>query len=178
TQARIEMHRMTVRRIKEVKERLAELETQLADEEALKHLVHGFQDKNMKKMAIEAISQRLMVLINRYASMVFPEQFQFEFQWDTDIRIIVHRPNGQEPSDVRRLSGAESAIFTLVIVCALLNFVPEHKRCSLMVLDEPDAHMSPEMTEAMDSVVKILNTMVPSIVIITPKSERVFPDSK
>ncbi|MGF3919751.1 hypothetical protein, partial [Staphylococcus aureus] len=60
TQARIEMHRMTVRRIKEVKERLAELETQLADEEALKHLVHGFQDKNMKKMAIEAISQRLM----------------------------------------------------------------------------------------------------------------------
>ncbi|QBQ74677.1 DNA repair protein [Burkholderia phage BcepSauron] len=177
-QAKIEMHRTVRARIADMKERVAEMEAQLAEEEALKHLVQGFQDKNLKKMAIEAISQRLMVLINRYASRVFPEAFQFEFQWDTDIRIIVHRPNGKEPSDVRKLSGAEAAIFTLVIVCALLNFVPDHKRCSLMVLDEPDAHMSPEMAEAMYNVVKILNTMVPSIVIITPKTDRVFQDSK
>lgn len=177
-QASIEMHRAVRSRVKEAQVRLAEMKAQLEDEEPLKHLVHGFQDKNIKKMAIEAISQRLMVLVNRYASRVFPEPFRFEFQWDSEIKILVHRPGSEEPTDVRRLSGAESVIFTLILVCSLLNFVPHHKRCSMMILDEPSARMSTEMTEVMYNMVKILNTMIPSIVIVTPKSEEIYAGAK
>jgi ABC-type uncharacterized transport system ATPase subunit len=48
----------------------------------------------------------------------------------------------------------------------------------MMILDEPSARMSTEMTEVMYNMVKILNTMIPSIVIVTPKSEEIYDGAK
>jgi DNA repair exonuclease SbcCD ATPase subunit len=170
-QAKIALHRTMSERVKEMRTRLSEMKTQLADEDALRLLVKGCEVQ--KRMAIESISQRLMILVNKYAAAILPENFRFEFDWGTQVSLIVHRKYGNKTlsSDVRKLSGAESVLFTLILVCALLNFVPAHKRCSVLILDEPTARLSKEMTEVFYSMVKILNTLIPSIIIITPKDD-------
>lgn len=176
-QAKIEIHDTMADRVQDMRQRLVKMKRELRDVEPLKLLVQGFQDKNLKKMAIEAIGQRLMGLVNKFAAPVFPEQFTFEFKWDTQIQLIVHRKNG-EPSDVRRLSGAESTIFTLILVGALLAFVPSRKRCSLLILDEPSARMHKETTELFQKVLSVLNKTIPSIVVITPRSEEIYEGAK
>jgi DNA repair exonuclease SbcCD ATPase subunit len=176
-QAKLEIHDTIKERVLAMRDRLVKMKKELRDIEPLKILVQGFQDKNLKKMAIEAIGQRLMTLVNKFAAPVFPESFSFEFRWDTQIQLIVHRKNG-EPSDVRRLSGAESTIFTLILVGALLAFVPSHKRCSVMILDEPSARMSKETTELFHKVLAVLNKTIPSIVVVTPRSEEIYDGAK
>jgi DNA repair exonuclease SbcCD ATPase subunit len=176
-QAKLEIHDTMRTRVLEMRDRLIEMKRELKDIEPLKILVQGFQDKNLKKMAIEAIGQRLMGMVNKIALPVFPENFTFEFKWDTQIQLIVHRKNG-EPSDVRRLSGAESTIFTLVLVGALLAFVPSNKRCSMLILDEPSARMHPETTELFKKVLAVLNKIIPSIVVITPRSQEVYDGAR
>jgi len=170
-QAKFEVQETLTERLADMKVRLREMRSELEDEEPLKLLVQGFSDRNIKKMIIEAISQRLMALVNKYSAMIMPEQFRFEFKWESDIKILCHRPDSKEPIDVRRLSGAESTLFTLILVCALLAFVPSKKRCSVLILDEPTARLSDEMTQVFVKLVRILNTLIPSIVIMTPKNE-------
>jgi DNA repair exonuclease SbcCD ATPase subunit len=170
-QAKLEVQETLSERLADMRTRLREMREELKDEEPLKLLVQGFQDKNIKKMIIEAISQRLMALVNKYAAMILPEQFTFEFKWESDIKILCHRPESKEPIDVRRLSGAESTLFTLILVCALLAFVPSKKRSSVLILDEPTARLSDEMTQVFVKLVRIMNTLIPSIVILSPKME-------
>jgi hypothetical protein len=172
-QAKIEIHRTLKDQVLDMRSRLKTMKEQLAEEEPLKHLVQGYQDKNIKKMAIEAISQRLMVLVNKYAQMVLPEKFTFEFVWDSQIRLLVHRHYGKKvkTSDVRKLSGAESTLFTLILVCALLAFVPSHKRCNVLILDEPAARLSKRLREVFKNMLVILNQLIPSIIVITPHDE-------
>jgi DNA repair exonuclease SbcCD ATPase subunit len=173
TQAKLEVHRTIAERQAETRERLVELKTQLKDEEPLRHLVNGYQDKNLKKMAVQAISTRLMQLINKYSRVVFPEDYTFSFEWGSQISLLVHRKYGKRvlTSDVRKLSGAESKLFTIILVLALLAFVPAHKRCSLLILDEPSANLSREMTQALNDLIPVLLTLIPSVVLITPKEE-------
>lgn len=178
-QARIELHKTISERQAEIRTKLVEMKKELADEQPLKLLVQGYQDKNIKKMAVEAISERLMALINRYAKLVFPEDFTFSFEWGTQIRLLVHRKYGRKisTSDVRKLSGAESKLFTIVLVLSLLSFVPSHKRTNLLVLDEPSANLSKEMTQSLQELIPVLNKFIPSIVIITPRSDERFNDA-
>jgi hypothetical protein len=172
--ARIEVQNSYSAQARRLRARLKEMRTELADEEALKILVHAYDDRNIKKMVVEAISQKLMGIVNRIAKKVMPEDYEFTFEWNTQINILVHRRYGKETkpvTDVRRLSGAEGTLFTLILACALLAFVPERKRAGLMILDEPSARLSSEMIEHLKQAVAVLSTMIPSIVIITPKDE-------
>lgn len=175
-QAKLEVHQTVKGRVLDMRTRLVEMKRDLHDEEPLRLLVQGYQDKNIKKMAVEAISQRLMALVNQYAGSVFPESYRFEFEWGTQVSMIVHRKYGKKvlTSDVRKLSGAESKLFTIVLVLALLAFVPSHKRCSMMILDEPSANLSKEMTQAFQDLLPILNTVIPSIIVVTPKSDEIY----
>lgn len=147
--------------------RLVELRSKLKEEQALKLLVAGYSDKGLKRMAIESISSRLMGIVNHYAQQVLPG-YTFSFNWGTQISILAHRPNG-EVSDVRKLSGAESMLFTLILIPALLAFTPQHKRVSLLVLDEPAASFSEATLTAFHELLPHLAKLIPSIVVITPK---------
>jgi DNA repair exonuclease SbcCD ATPase subunit len=177
--AQLEVHLTIKTRVLEMRERLVTMKRELKDEEPLRLLVQGYQDKNIKKMAVKAISQRLMALVNKYAISVFPESYVFEFEWGTQVSLIVHRKYGKKTltSDVRKLSGAESKLFTIVLVLALLSFVPSHKRSSVMILDEPSANMSKEMTESFQALLPVLNTLIPSIIVVTPKSDEIYEDA-
>jgi len=172
-QAHIEVHRTVEDQVQTMRKRLVVMKRELAEEEPLRLLVQGFSDKHMKKMAIEAISAQLMKVVNKYAKIVFAEDYFFDFIWDTKLQMRVHRRYGKrvDVSDVRKLSGAESKLFTLILVLALLTFVPEHKRSSLLILDEPTANFSEETTRAFQELLPVLNKLIPTIVVITPKPE-------
>jgi DNA repair exonuclease SbcCD ATPase subunit len=156
--------------IEELRERATELAEKLKEESKIKFLVEAYSDKNIKKLVVEQIGARLMALVNKYAQQVFEESYRFEFQWDTDISILAYRANGKV-SDVRKLSGAESTLFTIILVCALLSFVPAKKRCNFMILDEPTSHMSAHNKEILHNALKLLTGLIPSIIIVTPKME-------
>lgn len=175
--AKLDLHKTMKSRAKDMKSRLLEMKASLKDEEALKHLVNGYKD--MKKMAMESISHRLMQLVNKYAMSILPEDYKFSIEWGTKVSLMVHRRYKKYnlQSDVRKLSGAESTLFTLILVCALLAFVPSKKRCSMLILDELSVRLSHEMTEVFHKMLKILNALIPSIIVITPKSDEYYPDT-
>ena len=175
--ATVEMQAQLRLKARATRDRLTELKELAKDEEALKLLVQAYSDKAMKKIAVQAISQRLMSTVNKYARIIFPEDYQFSFNWDTSqISILVHRKYGNKvkTSDVRKLSGAESKLFTLLLVISLLSFVPSNKRSSVLILDEPTSNFSEETSEAFKSLLPILNKVIPSIVIVTPKSKEIY----
>ena len=98
--------------------------------------------------------------------------------WDTQLQLLCTRRVGSQEltSDVRKLSGAESKLFTLILILSLLSFVPPKRRPSIMILDEPTANFSTETTQAFMRLLDVLKTVIPSIVIITPRDD-VYPDS-
>lgn len=176
--------------MKALRKRLRKLKEELADEEALKILIEGYSDKEMKRMAVRLISRRLMIEVNKYARSVFPEDYEFDFEWkSSNLNMIVHRrydvpqKNGKtkkkvKSSDVRKLSGAESKLFTIVLVMALLTFVPASRRCNLMILDEPSANMSPETLRSFQDLLPLLNQIIPSIIVVTPDSTERYRNAK
>jgi DNA repair exonuclease SbcCD ATPase subunit len=168
--SRLSVENSLAQQIEELQARADELSVKLKEESRIKFLVDAYSDKNIKKMIVEQIVVRLMSLVNQYSQQVFEESYKFEFIWDTDISILAHRANGKV-TDVRKLSGAESTLFTIILVCALLSFVPARKRCNFMILDEPTSHMSAHNKEILHNALKLLTGLIPSIIIVTPKME-------
>jgi DNA repair exonuclease SbcCD ATPase subunit len=162
-----------------MKDRLLEMRAELINEEPLKLLVEAYSDKAMKRMAIKSVSTKLMHEINKYAKLIFPEDFDFGFSWESSkISLTVTRKYRQGKkvktltSDVRKLSGAESKLYTFILVLAHLTFVPARKRSNVLILDEPDSNMSAETSEAFKKLLPILNKVIPSIIVITPRTEQ------
>jgi ABC-type sugar transport system ATPase subunit len=123
-------------------------------------------------MAVDEISRRLMATVNKYAAIAFPN-YRFEFVWGAQVRLLVHRPKGT--TDVRKLSGAESKLFTLILTMSQLMFKPKSKRLSLLILDEPSASFSKETLERFHRLLPYMQQLIPSILIVTPKSEERYP---
>ena len=172
------LHKNSIEQVNKVKARLRELKTQLADEPWLNKLVEIFSDKQMKRAMVNQISQKLCQLMNKYAALVFNQDYRFELIWDTQLQLLCTRRVGKQvlTSDVRKLSGAESKLFTIILVLSLLSFVPSDKRPKVMILDEPSANFSTETTQAFIKLLDVLKQVVPCIVIITPRDD-VYPDS-
>lgn len=173
-EAKIERANSLVERVKEIKERLAELTPKIRKISYVKELLEGYDDKAMKRLVIQAISTRLMQQVNKYAKLVFNDDFRFELVWDSSqVQLLVHRhfQDRVDTSDVRRLSGAETKLFTIVLVLAMLSFVPSHKRSSMIVLDEPTANFSAANRALFEELLPVVNKVIPSIVIITPRTE-------
>jgi len=164
---KLEVHNTVKARASTMRKRLQEFSAELADEEALLFALEAYDDKAMKKMAVEAISEKMMATINKMSAIVFND-FRFEFVWDTEIRLLVHRGN-RPPTDVRTLSGAESKLFTLMLVFSLLMFVPTKKRLSLLILDEPCANFGQGMIERFHALLPHMLVLIPSILVLTPK---------
>lgn len=183
--ARLEVNRSVTEGLEKMKTRLLEMRAELINEEPLKLLVEAYSDKAMKRMAIKSVSTKLMQEINKYAKLIFPEDFEFGFSWESSkISLTVTRKYRQGKkvkqltSDVRKLSGAESKLYTFILVLAHLTFVPLRKRSNVLILDEPDSNMSAETSDAFKKLLPILNKVIPSIVVITPRTEQRYEGAK
>lgn len=165
--AKLEVHESVKVRASKMRDRLITLKDKMQEEQALQLLLEGYADKNVKRMIIEAISSHLMETVNYYAKFVF-DNYKFEFIWGTQIQILVHRPK-LGTTDVRKLSGAQSKLFTLILVLSLLKFVPSNKRLSMLIMDEPTASFHDKTIDQFHKLLPHLNQIIPSIVVITPK---------
>lgn len=166
--AKLKLHKTVKARAVAMRERLQEIAKATARQQELELIIDSYSDKAMKRMAIESISKHLMDSVNKYAAMVF-EDYSFEFVWGTQIQMLVRRPTGV--SDVRKLSGAESLLFTLILILSQLIFVPSSKRINLLVLDEPTASFSKETEELFIKLLAHITQVIPSVLIITPKKD-------
>lgn len=177
-EAQLDLDEQARENLSGVKSRLKELKEKIKDEPYLKRLVEIFSDKIIKRKLVESISKKLCDLLNKYSSLVFNTSYKFQLVWNTQIQFIVERKVGNQTlvSDVRKLSGAESKLFTVILVLSLLSFIEKDRRPSVMILDEPTANFSQETTESFMRILDILKTIIPSIVIITPRDD-VYPDS-
>lgn len=161
-----------------ITKRLKELSSQLKDEPYIKALVELFSDKAMKRTMVSQISSTLCASLNKYAKVIFDQDYKFNLIWDTQLQLLCTRRVGTQEltSDVRKLSGAESKLFTLILILSLLSFVPPSRRPSVMILDEPTANFSTETTQAFIRLLDMLKTVIPCIVIITPRDD-IYPES-
>jgi len=183
--ARLEVNEMVCSSLRSHRTRLEEMKAELVHEEHLKLLVEAYSDKSMKRMAIKAVSRRLMAEVNKYAKAIFPEDYDFGFSWESSkISLTVTRKYRQGKkvkvltSDVRKLSGAESKLYTFILVLAHLTFVPSRKRSNVLILDEPSANFSAETTESFRKLLPILNKIIPSIVVITPRTDERYENAQ
>lgn len=171
-EARLEVHNTVKSRAAKIRARLQELDAELEDESVVQLLLDAYGPKAAKKMAVDEISKRLMKMVNKLSSIAFKD-YVFEFVWDTQVQLLVHRPKGT--TDVRKLSGAESKLFTLILVISQLMFVPRSRRLSLLILDEPSASFSGKTLEKFHALLTYIQKLIPSILIVTPKSEERYP---
>lgn len=167
-------------KLNSIEQDLKNFENQLEDVEPLNILIDLYQDKNLKKKIVQIIGNRLMQLVNRYASQVFTEDYRFELDWSTSqINILCTRNAGKRKliSDVRKLSGAESRLFTIILLLALMSFIPTSKRPNVIIMDEADANLSSETIVSFQKLLVLLLQVVESIIIITPRSEDFYPNA-
>lgn len=177
---KIEMCISTADKLHDVKQRIIAMKEKLKEQKPLEYLVEIYADKQIKKRIIQIIGNRLMALVNKYASAIFNEDYKFELVWDTQIHIMCKRKAGNNVlvSDVRKLSGAESKLFTVILVLSLLSFVPSNRRPNVMILDEPTANFSAETTRCFQDLLQILSQLIESIIVITPRSEDIYPQAR
>lgn len=143
----------------------------------IKKLLEAYDDKAMKKLAIQSVSTQLMAQVNKYAKLAFTDDLRFELLWESQqVQFLVHRHYADriDTSDVRRLSGAETKLFTIALVLSLLAFVPKNKRSSMIVLDEPTSNMGEANMAIFRELLPVINKLIPSVIIITPKTEERF----
>lgn len=155
---------------KKLKADLKSIESELDEKAALDVLFEAFSKKGVESLMIKLVCDRLEQQVNKYARLLFPEDFKFKFDLETQFNITVTRKygKGEITSDVRKLSGAESLLFSLILLISLLAFVPPKNRTNLLILDEPQSTFGPEMKQSFNKFLPILNSVIPHIIVITP----------
>lgn len=161
-----------------LKAEIAEAEEELKNAEALELLEKAYGPRGFRKVLINTICQQLEAILNRYAKALFPEDYRFELSLENQFNITVTRASGKDamPSDVRRLSGAESSMFGILLWCGLMSFIPKARRPNMLILDEVDARLGPDMQERFLSFLPKMLGVVEHVIIVTPKSDVRYED--
>lgn len=161
--------------IAELEAFIEESEKAATKAEALTILEKAYGTRGIRKVLINTVCQRLEEVLNSYSKALLPEDYVFSLEMDTQFRIEVTR-NGALPSDVRRLSGAESSLFSLLLWAGLMSFVPKAARPNVLILDELDANMGDETKERFCEFIPKLLSVVEHVVVVTPHSEVRYED--
>jgi DNA repair exonuclease SbcCD ATPase subunit len=142
-----------------------------------KILAKAYSNKGLKLHAMHEIVYGLEQNYNKYAQLIFAENFQFKVEAKEDgVHITVDRGQGNV-SDVRELSGAESDSFRLLHFLACVIMAKDSRRVNLAILDEPDAHMDLATTGLfVERYVPFLRKLVQHVFIITQKGKHLHPE--
>lgn len=178
--ARTVAQEQAIKTLKDLAARGAELKAKAQDEKILKALIDAYSKKGLKKALIERCSKRLEQQINKMSRLFFAEDLVFEFKYGSAVEILVHRKFGKKVrvSDVKRLSGAEKRMFTLLLVAASIALTPASDRPNEIVLDEPESNLGPDALANFVKVLPVLNRIVPHIVVVTPRPDLEIPGAR
>lgn len=155
-----------------IKKQIKEYTILLRDMPVYELLHKAYSTSGIKRLILTSICKTLETNINKYSKLIFEEGFSFKIDPIT-LSILVKRRYGK-PSDIRYFSGAESRLFAIVFLLALLPMIPSNRRANILILDEPSANMDTGSLETFrDVILPKLAKIVPSIVVITPNQELV-----
>jgi DNA repair exonuclease SbcCD ATPase subunit len=164
----------TLRQLQQLEEKKAELEDQLIDAPVLRALEVAYGQKGMKNLAIQRACQLIESNLNLHAPLLFSERVRFSMEvTETKLNIwITRRYKGESSTvDVRRLSGAESRQFNLLMPMAIRPLIPARRRLNLMILDEPTANMDPPAVDLIvNRFLPKLQELVPHVIVISPNA--------
>lgn len=161
---------------RELAEEIERTENVLLNAEALEILERAYSPKGLRRILINTVCASLETSLNNYAKTLFPEDYRFELTLESQFDILVHRKSKGETmvSDVRRLSGAESSLFSLLLWCGLMSFTPKAKRPNFLILDELDANLGDDNRDRFLAFLPKILKVVDHVIVITPKSETRF----
>lgn len=177
-QAKLEIRRQCAAKLKRLGEQIQECKRATIDLPVYEMLQDAYSPQGIKLLIIKSIANTLQKNLNRFAKQVYDgENFTFEVDVDANkFDVLVTRKNGKqlEVCDIRDLSGAESRLFVLVFLLALLPMIPARRRLNVLILDEPgigmdDAALERFRTKLLPALLKI----VPTVVVVTPNVEDV-----
>ena len=173
-EAQAAKRKAALRQCKQLSAKIAELQEGLDDYPIYQLLASAYSsNKGLKTLIIQRIAKALERNMNRLSRQVFAEDFSFTFQVEEGkFDIFVTRRIGTTfaSSDVRHLSGAESRLFIMLRLLALLPLLPASRRVNILVLDEPDTNLDdPALEVFAKELLPRLGKIVPSVVVISPR---------
>jgi DNA repair exonuclease SbcCD ATPase subunit len=127
---------------------------------------------------MKQISELVENNLNLYAPLICAEPFKFKIEiTENDFQVIVDRGHARV-SDIRRLSGAESSCFNLLLLLAILPLIPNARRVDTIILDEMDAPFGEPLKELYtQKFLPMLQTIVPKVVVITTSKTLKFAEA-
>ena len=157
------------RRRRDVEDRLAAMDAELADAPVLSRLMDAYGSKGLRQVVLKDAADRICGNMNRFAPLLFAERMEFSAEVGSGgIGLLARRSDGRV-SDVRHLSGAESRLFSLVWLLGTLPLVPSSRRCNLVVLDEFEANLDrPTREMLVGEYLPALNEVVDHVIFVTP----------
>lgn len=164
-----------------LKTRVDALSEEVKDLKIIKAFVSAYSKQGLKRFMIWRQSKLLEQQINKYRKIFFVEDYSFEFQQSgPNLSLLVNRKYGKKTStsDVKRLSGAEKRLFTLLLVVATTTCLPVNQRPNVLVLDEPEANMGKAIVEKLLSSLPVLNKLFEHILYVTPQDSLIIPNSR
>lgn len=179
-QSRVNTAEQAHKQLKSLRRRGLALKEIAEEEPVLKAMTKVYSNKYIIKLMVERYAKAVERQINKFRKLLFSEDFTFTFEVETKFNIWVSRKYDKRTvvSDVRKLSGAESTFFGLLLLVSLLSLVPKRRRLNFLVLDEPTARMGDEAREAFSRFLPILNKVIPHIVVITPREDENYEGAR
>lgn len=163
----------------ELDSKMQEAQPIIAKKKIVDTLFAAYGNTNLKLQGATKILKLVEANLNQYSHLVFPETMQFTLEAGTrGIDAIAIRKDGT-PSDISKLSGAETNCFRLLFAISILPLIPAHRRTNFMILDEPDSACSDAVREHLaKEFIPKLRALVPHIFWITPKDSDVFKEAE
>lgn len=163
----------------ELDSKMEEAKPIIARKKIVDTLFAAYGNTNLKLQGATKILKLVEANLNQYAHLVFPETMQFTLEAGTrGIDAVAIRKDGT-PSDISKLSGAETNCFRLLFAISILPLIPAHRRTNFMILDEPDSACSDAVREHLaKEFIPKLRALVPHIFWITPKDSDVFKEAE
>lgn len=179
-ESKIEQEEQKLKNLRKVRDKALTLKERAADVPVIKALLEVYSNKMLKKLMVQRYASVIQDQLNKFRSIMFSEDFSFELIYDTKFHILCHRKYGKREvtSDVRKLSGAEGRGFALLLLLAILTLIPKSRRLNLLVLDEADSNMGPDMLKNFQRFIPILNKVIPHIIVVTPKPDVEYDNAR
>ena len=173
---RVEEHNKRRKSLKKEQHALVVAQQDLPVYEAL---AEAHSTIGMKQFLVKKIAASVEKNLNHYAKLLYQEPYSFQLVVKDNAfdAIVTRNLDGKNSSsDIRRMSGAESRIFSLAFLLSVLPLIPRSRRLNFLILDEPEVNLDDGMLQIFrDVLLPELNKLIPSIIVISPKDELVTP---
>lgn len=164
-------HNFVVKDIQQLQAQLDAATVAVASKRLLQALTSAYGSRGLKNYVLQRLCKTLETNLNTFAPFCFAEPMRFEIQVvKGGVTVLAQRSSGLV-SDIRLLSGAESACFRLTLMLSLLGLIPSSRRVNFAILDEADYNMGPSLrTHFITHFLPQLQQVIPTIFVVTPNA--------